>query len=288
MRWKNARRSKNIDDRRGKGGGLAIGGGIGGIIMALIAIFLFKQDPAQVMQGGMSGQTVGDYKPTPEEEELAEFSKTVLAFTEDIWDQVYPVMARHREYDTPIKQYEHPTMVFYSGKTPTRCGTGDAAMGPFYCPGDNQVYIDLTFFKELKEKFQAPGDFAQAYVIAHEVGHHIQNLLGLSRKVQSQRGAGNYKQLQVRLELQADYLAGVWANRAQREFNILERGDIEEGLQAAFAVGDDTIQTRARGYAVPDSFTHGSAEQRIRWFRLGLETGDPLAHNPFRGAYEDL
>ncbi len=287
MRWKNARQSQNVDDRRGKRSGKVMGGGIGAIIMALIAIFILKQDPAAVLEQTMSASSGGaqqatDYVPTAEEEELAAFTRTVLAFTEDVWKNIYPQMARKYRGSRP--QYEEPVLVLFSGVTPTACGTGQAAMGPFYCPGDNQVYIDLSFFDELDKKFEAPGDFAQAYVIAHEVGHHIQNLLGISRQVQSQRqrlSKEAYNRLSVKLELQADYLAGVWAHHTQRQFKVLQRGDIAEGIQAAMAVGDDTIQRRATGRIVPENFTHGTSEQRIRWFTMGLKSGDPVAHSPF-------
>ncbi len=297
MRWKNARQSQNVEDNRGKRGTgkVALGGGLGTIIMALVAIFIFKQPPQQVMQDVMSkraassGGQSGPYVPSsPQEEENAKLVGAVLGLTEDVWDQAYPRLAQQYQKYNAAERYVHPKLNLFSGVTASACGRADASVGPFYCPGDNEVYIDLAFFDELKRKYKAPGDFAQAYVIAHEVGHHIQNLLGISAKVQSQRNRPDYNQLSVRLELHADYLAGVWANRAERQFQILERGDIEEGIRAASAVGDDTIQKRAQGHVVPDSFTHGSAEQRIRWFTLGLKSGDPIAHSPFDGAYENL
>ena len=297
MRWKNARQSRNIDDRRGQGGRrVAMGGGLLGIIMLILGMF-FKDSPLvqqllqvaqpSAQQAASSGGQ--EYVPTPEEEELAAFTKTVLAFTEDVWEGLYPSIARRYQGARPT--YEFPTLVLFSGSTPTACGTGQSAMGPFYCPGDNQVYIDLGFFKELESKFDAPGDFAQAYVIAHEVGHHVQNLLGISRQVQSQRGRiskEQYNRLSVRQELQADYLAGVWAHHTQRQWKVLERGDIEEGIRAAMAVGDDTIQRKATGRVVPEAFTHGSADQRIHWFTAGLKSGDPVAHNPFDLPFEQL
>ncbi len=266
-------------------------GGLGGIIMAVIAIFVFKQDPQSVISnlGGGGGGSVEEYKPTAAEQELAEFASTVLAYTEDIWDELYPYAAQKIKGQRAA--YQRPKLVLFSGQTRSACGLGEAAMGPFYCPGDNQVYIDLAFFNELEKKLGAPGDFAQAYVIAHEVGHHVQNLLGLSSYVHQKRRSlskAEYNKLSVKLELQADYFAGVWAHRAQKQFNILERGDLEEGLGAAGAVGDDTIQKRARGYVVPDSFTHGTAQQRIRWFKLGLKSGDPTEHDPFQMRYEEL
>lgn len=291
MRWKHARRSENVDDRRGKRRGVAVGG-IGAIIMALVGIFVFKMSPEEVltqMQGSGQGQAAGQYVPTPEEAELADFTRTVLAFTEDVWDRIYPQLAR--EVEGAVARYEYPTLVLFSGITPTACGTGNAGMGPFYCPGDQQVYIDLGFFGELETKLEAPGDFAQAYVIAHEVGHHVQNLLGISRQVQGQRGRVSeeqYNRLSVRQELQADYFAGVWAHHAEKQFQILQKGDIEEGIRAAMAVGDDTLQRRATGQVVTELFTHGSAEQRIRWFRRGIESGDPGAHSPFEVPYEQL
>ena len=294
MRWKNARQSQNVDDRRGKRGGKVMGGGFMVILMALFAIFIQKKPVQQVVQETMqrqqqSGQGQGAYTPTPEEEELAAFTRTVLAFTEDVWRNIYPQMAR--QYRGAMPQYEEPVLVLFSGQTPTACGTGQSGMGPFYCPGDNQVYIDLSFFNELEEKFDAPGDFAQAYVIAHEVGHHIQNLLGISRQVQSKRQQvskveGN--RLSVKQELQADYLAGVWAHHTQRQFDVLQRGDIDEGIRAAMAVGDDTIQRKATGRVITDNFTHGSADQRIRWFTMGLKSGDPVAHSPFELADHQL
>lgn len=287
MRWKNARQSQNVDDRRGKRGKKVMGGSLGVILLALFAIFIQKKPFQQVVQETMqrqqqSGQPQGEYVPTPEEQELAAFTRTVLALTEDVWNNLYPQMAR--SYRGARPRYEEPVLVLFSGVTPTACSTGQAAMGPFYCPGDNQVYIDLSFFDELEKKFEAPGDFAQAYVIAHEVGHHIQNLLGISRQVQSQRqrlSKQAYNRLSVKLELQADYLAGVWAYHTQRQFDVLQRGDIEEGIKAAMAVGDDTIQRRATGRIVPENFTHGTSEQRIRWFTIGLKSGDPVGHSPF-------
>ena len=219
---------------------------------------------------------------------MEEFVSRVLKLTEDVWDEIYPYAAR--EYNRPTT-YEKPKLVLFTGQVRSGCGLADSGMGPFYCPGDKQVYIDLDFYGELARKFGAPGDFAQAYVLAHEVGHHVQKLLGFSDFVHKKRqtvSEEEYNQLSVRLELQADFFAGVWANRAQQRFDILEVGDIDEGLRAAGAVGDDTIQKRMRGHVVPESFTHGTAEQRVRWFKRGLQSGDPLSHNPFEGRYEDL
>lgn len=305
MRWRNARRSENVEDRRGKrGGGKVMGGGLMAIVLLVLGMF-FKDSPifqmfsqtvqSQQTQGASSAGGSEDYVATPEEQELAEFTKTVLAFTEDVWTNVYPQLAnKYRQAWPQYKsrpQYEVPKLVLFSGSTPTACGTGQSGMGPFYCPGDSKVYIDLGFFDELEKKFDAPGDFAQAYVIAHEVGHHIQNLLGISRQVQSQHNRipkEEYNRLSVRQELQADYFAGVWANHTQRQFKVLQRGDIDEGIRAAMAVGDDTIQRKATGRIVPENFTHGSADQRIRWFTMGMRSGDPAAHNPFEVSFNQL
>ncbi|MCB1098969.1 MAG: zinc metallopeptidase [Verrucomicrobiae bacterium] len=300
MRWKDARRSQNVEDRRGqsprRGGGKVVGGGLGTIVIALVAIFLLKQDPEQVLSSlgqqmqQQGGYEEGSYSPqTAEEQEMDDFTRTVLAYTEDVWDQLYPTLSQ--QYQRP-GAYEHPTLVIFSDAVASACGNTSAAVGPFYCPADQKVYIDLAFYDELKRKFSAPGDFAQAYVIAHEVGHHVQNLLGISSQVhqarQRARSEEEANRLSVRQELQADFFAGVWAHHGQRQFNFLERGDVEEGLGAARGVGDDMIQKRSMGYVVPDAFTHGTAEQRIRWFKRGLETGDPTAYNPFDGPYEEL
>jgi len=292
MRLRSRRTSDNVVDQRGKRGKVALGGGLGGIVMALIAIFVLKKDPAQVLSNmgnkGGSAQTA-EYKPTAEEQSLAEFTSKVLATTEDVWNEIYAYAAK--QHQGAQRQYVEPKLVLFSGQVASACGNASAAMGPFYCPGDSQVYIDLAFYKELSDKFEASGDFAQAYVIAHEVGHHVQNLLGISRKVQSQNGRiskEDYNRLSVRQELQADFFAGVWAHRAEKKFNILERGDIQEGLNAATQIGDDRIQKRAQGYVVPESFTHGSAEQRVRWFKLGLQSGDPTSHDPFDLPFEQL
>ena len=284
MRWKEGRRSSNVEDRRRAGPrGAAMGGGLGMLVFALIAIFLFKQDPQTVLQQIEAQQpgTSIDTPLTPEQQELGDFVTVVLGYTEDVWDRLFPDFSA--AYSGPTA-YEKPNLVLFTGQVQSACGSASAAMGPFYCPGDRKVYIDLSFYDELKRRFQAPGDFAQAYVIAHEVGHHVQNLLGISDRVHAMRqrvSEAEYNQVSVRLELQADYLAGVWAHHAQSMFQILEHGDVEEGLNAASAIGDDNIQKQSQGYVVPESFTHGSAEQRVRWFRLGMQSGDPLAHNPF-------
>ena len=265
---------------------------MGGIVLALIAIFVFRQDPSAVLGtltgGGSSGGASREL--TAAEKELGEFSATVLGYTEDVWDEIYPTLALAHPGAEP--RYRHPRLVLFTDRVESACGAADAAIGPFYCPGDHQVYIDLTFFQDLATRFRAPGDFAQAYVIAHEVGHHVQSLLGISARVhreQQRLSQADANRLSVRLELQADYFAGVWAHRAEKRFAILERGDVEEALGAATAIGDDTLQRRGgRGTVVPDAFTHGTSEQRARWFRRGLESGDPRAHDPFRGRYEDL
>ena len=285
-------RSSNVDDRRRMGGGAKAAGGIGAIVMALIAIFVFKQDPMQVVQQQMQkkqSSVVSDRPITPEEEALQEHVEKVLKLTEDVWDEIYPYAAQH--FKQSQDPYVKPRLVSFTGEVTSRCGRANSGMGPFYCPADQQVYIDLSFYDELQKKFKAPGDFAQAYVVAHEVGHHVQKLLGFSDLVHKKRqtvSKEEYNQLSVKLELQADFFAGVWANRAERKFKILERGDLEEGLRAAGAVGDDKIQKRMQGYVVPESFTHGTAEQRIKWFTLGLETGDPTSHNPFDLPYSQL
>ena len=271
MLWKGQRQSDNVEDRRGmSGGGMAIGGGLGGIVLLVIALLL-GADPRQLLEQSRgvdpsTGTTTS--RPTnPQEDELKQFSATVLASTEDVWTDIFRQQGR---------TYSKPTLVLFTDAVRSACGEAGAATGPFYCPGDQKLYLDLSFFNDLQTRFRAPGDFAQAYVIAHEVGHHVQNLLGTMDKVDSIRGRtseAEANQLSVRLELQADFLAGVWAHYAQQK-GILEAGDIEEALGAASAVGDDRLQREGQGYVIPDSFTHGTSEQRIRWFRKGLETGD--------------
>lgn len=274
------RRSENVEDRRGESGrGIGRGGiGIGTVVLALAAWY-FGIDPNIVLQGASQlQQQQPDTTPAqapPENDAQAQFVSGVLADTEDTWQSIFAANG---------KQYRVPTLVLFSGAYPTACGMGEAAMGPFYCPGDQKVYIDLSFYEQLQTRFQAPGDFAQAYVIAHEVGHHVQNLLGISDKVQQARQHASEAEgnaLSVRLELQADCFAGLWANHADSSRQMLEQGDVEEALRAATAIGDDTLQKQARGRVVPESFTHGSAEQRVRWFRRGLDTGDLAACNTF-------
>lgn len=269
MKWKGRAKSSNVEDRRGRGvGGAAIGGlgGFGIIIMIIYA--LLGGNPGDIMQSIDPGQTQNvPYEATQEEEELAEFVSVVLADTEVVWNDIFADLG---------KEYKEPKLVLFTGSVQSACGVAGASTGPFYCPGDKNVYIDLSFYNELKTQFKAPGDFAMAYVIAHEVGHHIQNELGIIAQMDEIRGKVSkeeYNKYNVRLELQADYLAGVWANHVQGQ-NLLEEGDLEEALTAASAVGDDRIQMQSQGYVVPDSFTHGTSEQRKRWFYKGYEAGD--------------
>jgi predicted metalloprotease len=270
MRWRDQRQSQNVEDRRGLSGGrVAIGGGLGTIIILIIAV-LFGADPRRLLEQlpQDSGTATQTSRPaSQEEEELKQFSAVVLADTEDVWNDLFRQSGR---------QYREPTLVLFSDQVRSACGLAGAAVGPFYCPGDEKLYLDLYFFKELRTRFRAPGDFAQAYVIAHEVGHHVQRLLGTMDRVnaaQSRATEAQANQLSIRLELQADFLAGVWAHYAQRK-GIVEAGDLEEAITATSAVGDDRLQHESQGYVVPDSFTHGTSEQRIRWFRKGFETGD--------------
>ena len=281
MRIEGQRESDNVEDRRGMGGGgLAVGGGVGTVIIALIVWFM-GGDPRQVVnapqQGGGagSGQVAGPPDKS-KEDQVTKFVRVVLADTEDVWRDQFRKQLK-REYVTP-------KLVLFSGQVQSACGMASAASGPFYCPGDQKLYLDTAFFEELSRRFKAPGDFAQAYVIAHEVGHHIQKLRGITDKVDNARRSlskEEYNKVSVRLELQADFLAGVWAHHAQKMRNILEQGDIEEAMRAAQAVGDDNIQKQSRGYVVPDSFTHGSSRQRAAWFRKGLQTGDLNQGNTF-------
>ena len=277
MRWQQGRRSSNVDDRRGLRPAKAAGGLGGGVLIVLLLGLLFGADPSQLLSmlaggaGGGGGTTMvqDDTPRSAEENQLADFVSVVLADTEDVWGDLFPQAFG--------EAYPQPRLVMFTGQVRSACGLASAAMGPFYCPGDQQVYIDLSFYEEMRRRFGAPGDFAQAYVIAHEVGHHIQNLMGTLDQVhRMQQGMSKAEAnaLQVRVELQADFLAGVWAHHAQRARNILEAGDIEEALNAASAIGDDTLQKQAQGYAVPESFTHGTSAQRQRWFTLGFETGD--------------
>ena len=287
MRLDDQRESDNLEDRRGGGGGgsfgLPIGGrfGIGTILIALIGGYLLGVNPLtllglvdQVQHSVPQQQSAPAHRP-PADDDMARFVSKVLASTEDTWREIFR---------TSGKQYQDPKLVLFSGATPTACGTGQSAMGPFYCPGDHKVYIDLSFYRDLKTRFHAPGEFAQAYVIAHEVGHHVQNLLGISGKVEAQRrrvseAEGNA--LSVRLELQADCFAGVWGKHADSMKKILQPGELEQALTAAAAIGDDRLQQQSRGRIAPESFTHGSSAQRVRWFRAGFDSGDVNQCNTF-------
>ncbi|MCC7478037.1 neutral zinc metallopeptidase [bacterium] len=287
MLWKNRRQSTNVEDRRGSGGGMrgmpgpgvAIGGG--GAVIILILALLFGVDPQELLQqsgtpGGSGGysqgveqqQPAGEYVGDPHEEELKQFVGVVLADTEDIWGRIFAEQGL---------TYTPPTLVVFSGQVESACGYASAAVGPFYCPADQNVYIDLSFLDELRTRFGAPGDFAGAYVVAHEVGHHVQNLMGTAQQVNSMRSRlseKEFNELSVRQELQADFYAGIWAHYAEHSLGVLEPGDIEEALKAANQIGDDNLQMQAQGYVVPDAFTHGTSEQRARWFRKGYESGD--------------
>lgn len=280
MRWSDSRRSENVEDRRGirvsRG---VLGGGIGTIILVLIALYL-GVDPSKLLDQGTTQEVrvpPGSVSAERSEEEnrMADFVSVVLADTEDTW---------HEMFRRGGKTYQEPKLVLFTDAVDSACGFAQSAVGPFYCPRDKKVYIDLKFYKDLQDRFHAPGEFAQAYVIAHEIGHHVQNLLGISDKVRSmQQGADQTtaNNLSVRLELQADCLAGIWANQADRSRNIVEKGDIEAALRAASSIGDDRIQKQSQGYVVPESFTHGSSEQRVRWFKRGIENGDFAQCNTF-------
>jgi len=285
MRWQNERQSENVEDRRGMSpAGMAVSGGLGTIILVLLASFLTGQDPRALLQQIQQAQPAqqqqqqpgAPVQESPEEARQAALAKTTLAMTEDVWTEVFAKAGR---------QYRKPTLVLFRGTVDTRgCGGASSAVGPFYCPADEKLYLDLGFYEDLAKRFKAPGEFAQAYVIAHEIGHHVQNLLGTSEKVsrlQRQVGKTEANRLSVMLELQADYYAGVWAHHAERKKHILEEGDIEAGLNAASRIGDDALQKQAQGYAVPDSFTHGSSAQRVKWFRKGLVSGDVNGGNTF-------
>jgi predicted metalloprotease len=270
MRWEGRRESQNVEDRRGMRFGKAGGIGLGTIVLALVAAY-FGVDPSVVLQGVQPSQQQqgeqGPYQETPEEAQKRKFVAVVLADTEDAWTAIFTAAGR---------TYEAPTLVMFSGAVQSACGMAEAAVGPFYCPGDHKVYIDLSFYDELQSRFGAPGDFAQAYVVAHEVGHHVQTLLGISDRNMAARQSASEAEanaLSVRQELQADCFAGIWAHNADRSRQLLETGDIEEGLNAAAAIGDDRLQKQTRGYVSPESFTHGSSEQRVRWFKRGFESG---------------
>jgi predicted metalloprotease len=279
MRLDDLRETTNVEDRRGLGGGLAIGGGLGGVVLVILAL-VFGLDPRQLLEGHEPTPTA-QVQPGAPPAETPDFvlSKKVVGATEDVWTDIFATRGR---------RYEPATFTVYEQGTQTGCGFGQAAMGPFYCPADRRVYLDLNFFQELSNRFGAPGDFAKAYVIAHEIGHHVQNLMGTSDKVQAamQRAGGGEgaEGLSVRMELQADCYAGVWATRADARYHMLEMGDIEEGLAAANAVGDDTLQQESSGRVVPDSFTHGTSAQRMRWFKRGLARGDPTDCDTFNAS----
>jgi len=311
LKWTGQRRSGNVEDQRGAGGGSRGGfgrgfggGGFGGgfgrggglpggrlsggslvILAIVVAITLFAGDPLHLLSDGSSGGGLGESgasrgAPDPAQAELADMTSVVLASTEDVWRELFAARGA---------AYVEPRLVLFRDEVDSACGSATAAVGPFYCPGDSKVYLDLTFFDELSQRFGAPGDFAQAYVIAHEVGHHVQNLLGVSDKVsaaQQRLAQGEANGLSVRLELQADFYAGVWAHHAQRLQDLLEPGDMDEALAAATAIGDDTLQREAQGRVVPDSFTHGTSEQRAAWFKRGFQTGDMAAGDTF--AAKDL
>lgn len=274
MQWRGRRQSGNVDDQRGSVGGggfggLPIKGGIGIVIVIVVIGLITGQNPLSLLQqipmdSEPSVSQSTPYQSTPEEQELVDLVGVVLADTEDVWNKL-------------LDDYREPHLTIFNGTVQSSCGNADASTGPFYCSADERVYIDLSFYKELESRFNAPGDFAQAYVIAHEVGHHVQHLLGITDKVHEMKGQlseAEYNKLSVKLELQADFLAGVWAHHADAMFNIIEAGDFDEAMNAASAIGDDRLQKQARGYVVPDSFTHGTSAQRQRWFRKGYETGD--------------
>jgi predicted metalloprotease len=288
MRWEGNRESDNVEDRRGEGsgfGGFGLGGGslgIGSVVIALVASYFLGVNPLTILSmlsGGGSGQVAPVQQAPahhpPANDQMAKFVSTVLADTEDTWTEIFQESG---------KTYKAPKLVLYSGRTPTACGTGVSATGPFYCPSDRKVYLDMSFFQLMQQRFHVSGEFADAYVIAHEVGHHVQNLLGISGKVDAARRNASEREsnaLSVRLELQADCFAGVWAYHANQTRHILESGDIEKALNAATAIGDDALQKQAQGYVVPDSFTHGTSAQRVHWFKRGIDTGKVSACNTF-------
>jgi predicted metalloprotease len=281
MRTEGRRESSNVEDRRRMGPAtIGVGGGLLGLIVVVV-VMLLGGDPrqaAKVMEDlNVGAQQEGvEALADPEQEEQARFVRVVLGDTEDVWQELFA-----EEGD----QYTEPTLVLFTDRVQSACGMAGAATGPFYCPLDQKLYLDLEFFAEMDRRFGAPGDFARAYVVAHEVGHHVQNLRGTMQKVQSMQGRiskEEYNDLSVRLELQADYLAGVWAHHAQRNWNVLEEGDVKEALNAATAIGDDRLQMESQGYVVPESFTHGTSEQRARWFYKGLQSGDVNGGDTFK------
>jgi len=283
MRWRDERESENVEDRRGVGGGgrVAIGGA--GLLVVLIVSWLMGVDPRALLQqlpqqSGTSLETPSTTAAQPAaNDSMRHFIGVVLAETEDVWHEQFRKMGR---------EYVEPKLVLFTDQVESACGMAGAAVGPFYCPGDDQIYLDLGFFELLDRRLGAPGDFARAYVVAHEVGHHVQDLLGISdrgERLRQRMSPEEANALSVRVELQADFYAGIWAHYTERK-DLLDPGDIEEGLRAAAAIGDDRLQRQSQGYVVPDAFTHGTSEQRVRWFRLGYETGDPSRGDTFRAA----
>lgn len=288
MNLNGRRESSNVSDRRGGGGGKKLGAGIGAVIIAAIIAWISGGNPLDVLLSNAGSftsgesQTAQNYTPTEEEEELARFSRQILAGTEDVWTKIFAQMG---------KEYEPPTLVLYTDAVRSACGDASASVGPFYCSADEKLYIDLSFFRDMRKTLGADGDFAYAYVIAHEVGHHVQHLLGTLDEAHSQMNRLSEKEannLSVRIELQADFLAGVWAYHDNEMFNSIEDGDLEEALDASMKIGDDYLQKRARGYSVPDSFTHGTSAQRTRWLKKGLTTGDITQGDTFSIPYSSL
>ena len=287
MRLTGRRESSHVDDRRRSGGGKKAGMGIGGLVVAALVVWLMGGNPLSVLTQADLGSMItqqggGTYEPTAEEEALAKFSSQILAGTEDVWAKEFKKMG---------KTYQPPRLVLFTGSVQSGCGGASSSMGPFYCSADQSVYIDLSFFTQMKKQLGADGDFAYAYVIAHEVGHHVQYLLGILDSAHQQMSRVSEKesnQISVRLELQADYFAGIWAYHDNQMFNSLENGDIEEGLNVASKIGDDYLQKQAQGYTVPDAFNHGTSAQRVRWLRKGLNSGDMNGADTFSPAYSDL
>ena len=287
MRLDGRRESTNVDDRRRRGGGKKAGIGIGGLVIAALITWMMGGNPLSVLTQADLGemlteQSGGSYEPSAEEEALAKFSKQILAGTEDVWTQEFKKMGR---------TYRAPRLVLFHGSVQSGCGGASSQMGPFYCSADESVYIDLSFFSEMKQQLGADGDFAYAYVIAHEVGHHVQHLLGILDNAHQQMSRMSEKEsnrMSVRLELQADFLAGIWAYHDNRMFNSLENGDIEEGLNVASKIGDDYLQKQAQGYTVPDAFNHGTSAQRVRWLKKGIKSGNVNDGDTFSQSYNEL
>jgi hypothetical protein len=284
MKWEDREESENVEDRRGLGKKAGIAAGGGGLLILILAL-VFGVNPQQLAgflgQGGPGQPAPGQQRAAdPEEERQAHFTKVVFGDTERVWDDLFRKMG---------KRYRKPTLVLYTDQVDSGCGSATASVGPFYCPADSNVYIDVSFYRDMQRKLGAPGDFARAYVVAHEVGHHVQRLLGYSQRVDEARQTPEAKPMSVRLELQADYFAGVWAHHAQEKFNFLEPGDVESALNAAFQIGDDRLQMKARGTVKPDTFTHGTSKQRMRWFNAGFKTGSvEKAAELFERRYNEL